>query len=57
MLRKNKDTVENREFWEYVEKTSAEVQNWPAWKIGGPNDLTIGEYEKQKQEALQSKPE
>jgi hypothetical protein len=24
----------NREYWEFVEKTSREVASWPAWKTG-----------------------
>ncbi len=34
-LKKNKDTEESRKFWEYVEKTAAEVSIWPDWKKGG----------------------
>lgn len=31
---KDKTTPENREFWEFVERTSAEVAAWPTWKGG-----------------------
>lgn len=36
ILRKNKSTPENREFWEFVERTARDVeQNFPQWKRGG----------------------
>lgn len=36
MLIKDKSTPENREFWEFVEKTAEEVRSWPDWKRGYP---------------------
>lgn len=30
----NKNSEENREYWAFVEKTSEEVRNWPAWMRG-----------------------
>jgi hypothetical protein len=33
-LAKDKSTPENREYWDFVEKTAAEVATWPAWKTG-----------------------
>lgn len=34
MLTKDKSTPENREYWEFIEKTAAEVRTWPDWKTG-----------------------
>lgn len=35
-LKKRKDTPELKEFWEYIEKTSKDVENnFPDWKKGG----------------------
>lgn len=27
----NRDTPENREFWDFVEATAKEVRQWPDW--------------------------
>lgn len=38
MIRKDKSTKENREFWEYVERIAKDVdENFPSWKKGGAN--------------------
>jgi hypothetical protein len=33
-LTKDKSTPENREYWDFVESTAAEVRTWPDWKTG-----------------------
>jgi hypothetical protein len=33
-IRKRLDDDESREFWEFAQKASEEVANWPAWKRG-----------------------
>jgi len=33
-LKKNKADRESKQFWEYVERTAAEVETWPDWKKG-----------------------
>lgn len=34
MLKRNTDDPEARAYWEFVDKTAAEVATWPAWKRG-----------------------
>jgi hypothetical protein len=31
---RNESDRKNREYWSFVEKTSREVDTWPAWKKG-----------------------
>lgn len=31
---RNESDRKNREYWSFVEKTSREVDTWPAWKTG-----------------------
>jgi hypothetical protein len=33
-MKKNKTTEANKEFWSFVEKTSNQVREWPAWMRG-----------------------
>lgn len=37
-LKKNKSTIEKREFWESVEARAKLVESWPAWKHGETSD-------------------
>jgi hypothetical protein len=32
---KVKDTPEQRAYWEFIERTAAEVNQWPEWMRGG----------------------
>jgi hypothetical protein len=33
-MTKNRDTEEDREFWDFIEKTAKEVENsFPLWKV------------------------
>lgn len=41
-------TKADRDYWAYVERISAEVAQWPAWKAGGPKGITVGEWLAQK---------
>jgi hypothetical protein len=34
MIVKNKQTVEDRAFWDHCEAVAAEVKTWPAWMRG-----------------------
>ena len=34
MLKRDTSTMENKEFWDYVEKVAARVKVRPAWKRG-----------------------
>lgn len=40
-LTRDRSTEENREFWNFVERTADEVRRWPAWKRGqaDPSDV------------------
>jgi hypothetical protein len=33
-FKRNVSTKENREYWEYVQKASAHVSEWPSWMRG-----------------------
>jgi hypothetical protein len=35
---RNMSTPESRDFWESIERSSAEVRQWPAWKRAGINE-------------------
>lgn len=34
-LKRRYDTPENREFWDFIDRTALEVMSWPKWKRGG----------------------
>ncbi|MFH1830298.1 MAG: hypothetical protein ABH871_05940 [Pseudomonadota bacterium] len=38
-MEKNKKDKDSRQFWEYVERTSARVDKWPDWKRGDISNL------------------
>lgn len=42
---KDKSTLENQQYWAFVEKTAEEVDNWPAWKRGEPETEPSSEPE------------
>lgn len=31
---RNEKGSKNREYWDFIERTSREVDSWPAWKTG-----------------------
>jgi len=35
MVTRNTETKENREFWEFVDRTAEKAGAYPAWKRGG----------------------
>lgn len=42
-LTRDRSTAGNREFWDYAERTAAEVRGWPAWKSGKRVEAMRGE--------------
>ena len=40
-LVRNLSTPESREFWAGIERSSAEVQQWPSWKRAGINESQL----------------
>ncbi len=41
-IKRDLSTKDNREFWKFVDKTSAEIEKWPEWKKAGMRRVIDG---------------